>query len=126
MDQQLLVHQVVKLHSKTLDGGLAGADKATQEEIDSAVLVLLSYLAHLGEDEPHAAITSEAEIFTLMYKVLLTRPSVAELRDPTKRTAMTDEHVAASRFYYGLSLSEQGRSNFVHYQQARCALCIVN
>ena len=56
--------------------------------------------------------------------------------------ARTDEHVAASRFYYGpgshncdsptrrihpchvgctrLSLSEQGRSNFVHYQQVGC------
>eukprot|EP00439_Symbiodinium_sp_Y106_P081646 s3252_g20.t1 len=139
MDQQLLVHQIVKLHSKTVDGGLVGADKALQEEIDSAVLMLLSYLAHLGEerkrtvqvhkvhgvtcrrpleDEPHAAITSEAEIFSLMYNVLLSRPSVADLRDPAKRMSMTDEHVAASRFYYGLSLSEQGRSNFVHYQQA--------
>ena len=65
--------------------------QATQEEIDSAVLVLLSYLAHLGEaqlsassrvgppahtleDEPHAAITSEAEIFTLMYKATQIQP----------------------------------------------------
>ena len=68
--------------------GHLAVSEALQEEIDSAVLMLLSYLAHLGEerkrtvqvhkvhgvtcrrpleDEPHAAITSEAEIFSLMY-----------------------------------------------------------
>jgi len=118
MEQQLLVNQITKLHSKTQNGGLPGADEDLQQEIDLAVLTLLSYLSHLGEDEPHPAITSEGAIFDLMYQVLQNRPTVVELHDPNSGKMMTDEHVAASRFYYGLSLSEQGRSSFVNHQEA--------
>ena len=121
--------------------GHLAVSEALQEEIDSAVLMLLSYLAHLGEeckrkvqvhevhgvtcrrpleDEPHAAITSEAEIFSLMYnaaapyrrtaqldricarvrlgrEVLLSRPSVADLRDPAKRMSMPCPHASQQR-----------------------------
>ena len=43
----------------------------------------------------------------MMYDVLLNRPTPIEVHDPLNRRILTDEHVAASRFYYGLSLSEE-------------------
>ncbi|CAE8663057.1 unnamed protein product, partial [Polarella glacialis] len=107
-----LVHQIALLHHRT-GGGIPGLDKEKQDEIDLEIVTLMSYLSHLGEDEPHEAMTSESNIFVMMYRVLQRRPSpLRDMSDPSKMELMTTEHVAASRFFYGLSLSEQGRSNF--------------
>ena len=43
-----------------------------------------------------------------MFKVIQGRPAYGQRMQP-EPVLMTDEHIAASRFYYGLSLSEDAR-----------------
>jgi hypothetical protein len=97
--------------------GCPSLSAADQSDVDFNVVHLLSYLAHVGTGQPHESIIAALPVWKMMYKIILKRPTYAEMhrQDPT---LMSDEHIAASRFFYGLSLSEDGRSNFLHHKDA--------
>ena len=115
MDYDGLTAQIIKLHSRKQ--GLVGINEAVQYQINLCVIELMSYLAHLGEEPPHESLLKESSIHHIMFKVIQERPTYMQ-RNNYDPIYMNDEHVSTSRFYYGLSLSEDGRASFMMYREA--------